>query len=600
MHIKRAFSSADEAVSVRVLHPGVPGTKVAGMLPLVEEFVARLKPDPKYVYTLVNAMGYSEFYGPNSNRDWYGHNEHLGFNGLTHDPEACSQHGEYRGWQTDPVVQARVAKSWPFGYPCFYGATVYAHHKNTDPASLGFGDVIFAARNESMKRIELVMRVDVALAHQRGHSSILDRIARGDRVDVSMGTKVPFDLCSICTDWDEVKKAWKGYDSKRHTSPGTAILLYHRMHKHIRGLAVTKADYCEHMVNSPGQTLPDGRKVFVYNDFPKFFDISFVWVGADRTARVMWFMGQDSSIHRPYSIGELLSKGAADMTKTASEKAEPGTLLTRERLRQMGKKTAMEKEIPGGLARKVELCANSEMDLPFGPMSEFSKLFGVKTLLSTLGGLGVALKPHEFHAVIGTEHPLHASVSKMAAEHRMTFRTSLPGSSDQYAVEGSLFNTKLARLLLPYVGARSSLAPHLHVRLETLEKVAEAPVRQLLDAVFVHDVAMAYSGYRGSLIKEASTLLPKYLEMMPPDSGDLMKISSSAGLLLSSPTVVHWLSAHLEKVGEVEVELGEATKYVMTSPEYSKLSAFGSELCSRMGINTNYMTALKTAAKAAL
>ncbi|WP_460990863.1 hypothetical protein, partial [Staphylococcus aureus] len=71
MHVKHAFSTVGEHEQpVRLLVPGGGGTKVAGMLPNVEEFIARLRPDPRYMFTLVNAMGYSEFYGPNSNKDW--------------------------------------------------------------------------------------------------------------------------------------------------------------------------------------------------------------------------------------------------------------------------------------------------------------------------------------------------------------------------------------------------------------------------------------------------------------------------------------------------------------------------------------------------
>lgn len=588
MMIKQALSSGED-FGVHLLNPGRM-TKVAGMLPLVEEFTATLRPDPRYVYTLVNAMGYSEFYGPNSNRDWYGYNEHLDFNGLLHSPENCGSHGDHTGWQKDPVVQARVAKSWPFGYPSFYGATVYAHHKNTDPTSLGFGDVIFCAQNEAMKRIELVMRVDVALAEQRGQSAILGRIARGDRVDVSMGCKVPFDLCSICTDWDAVKRAWKAYDAKRHSSPGVAILAYHRTQKPIRGLAVTKADYCEHMVGMPGAVLPDGQKVFVYNDFPKFFDISFVWVGADRTARVMWYMGSPTSTGmraRPSSLGELM-KEASDMTKIAGAESSE-------------KSAEIEKEVPGGLARKIELCANGEVDLPFGPLAGFSKAFGAKTLLSTLAGLGIPLKPQEFHAVISVEHPLQDKVARMAAEHNMTFKTSLPGHNPAYAVSPEYFSEKLAMQLLLMLEERSSFAPHLHYRLATAhQKTATAPVSQRLDDVFVRDVAAMYNSYRGSLVKEASGLFPKYYSVVPIAPQDMMKSASSAGLLLSSHTVVHWISAHLEKVASAEEEVNAVMKYVMASPEYSRLSAFGTELCQRMDSRTNFFSALKTAATTAL
>lgn len=586
MMIKRALASGED-FGVHLLHPGRM-IKVAGMLPLVEEFTATLRPDPKYMFTLVNAMGYSEFYGPNSNTDWYGHNDHLDFNGLLHTPGNCTCHGEFDGWQKDPVVQQRLAKSWPFGYPSFYGASVFAHHKNYDPSSLGFGDVIFTAQNEAMKRVELVMRVDVDLAAQRGHSAILDRIVRGDRVDVSMGCKVPFDLCSICTDWDTVKKAWKGYDAKRHASPGVAILAYHRTVKPIRGLAVTKADYCSHMIESRGKILPDGRKVFVYNDFPKFFDISFVWVGADRTARVMWFLGHASSglKRRPASIAELM-KEAGDMTKVASVSEEKGAEI--------------EKEIPGGLARKIELCANNEVDLPFGPLAEFSKLVGARTLLSTLGGLGIPLKPQEFHAVISVEHPLQAKLAKLAMENGVTFQSSLPGYSEEYAVSADLFSVELAQELLPLLEKRSSFAPHLHYRLSQLsEKAASSPVRAVLNSPFIREVAAAYNGYRGSLLKEASSLFPKYYSVVPMTTPDMVKNASSAGLLLSSHAVVHWVSAHLTKVAGAEEEVDSVMKYVMASPEYSRLSAVGTEVCRRMDSQIDFLSALKMAATTAL
>ena len=64
--------------------------------------------------------------------------------------------------------------------------------------------------------------------------------------------KVPADICSVCSN-----------------------------------RAKTRADYCGHMLNSPGKTLSDGRKIFVYNPKPIFFDISFVTNPADKSARVL-------------------------------------------------------------------------------------------------------------------------------------------------------------------------------------------------------------------------------------------------------------------------------------------------------------------------
>jgi hypothetical protein len=115
--------------------------------------------------------------------------------------------------------------------------------------------------------------------------------------------KVPFDTCSICLDWKMYREAMATFQPGKHNSPGEAILAVHRTTQKqqkddkgklvwvgkgkIRGLSVTRADYCEHAKKQMNKILPDGRKVFVYNDYPKFFDISFVFIGADKTAKVM-------------------------------------------------------------------------------------------------------------------------------------------------------------------------------------------------------------------------------------------------------------------------------------------------------------------------
>lgn len=584
--LKYALSQGDD-FGVHLVSPGTM-TKVAGMLPAVEEFIATLRPDPRYLYTLVNAMGYSEFYGPNSNVDWYGYNPHLKFNGLLHDPNSSeATRNEYRGWETDPVVHARLAKSWAYGYPTFYGAAVYAHHKNTDRASLGFGDVIFACRNELMKRIELVMRIDVKLAEERGHSAILSRILRGDRCDVSMGCKIPFDLCSVCTDWDTVRLAWGGFDPSRHKSPGVAILAYHRTVKPIRGLAVTKADYCSCMLTARGKILPSGEKVFVYNDFCAFFDISVVWVGADRTARVMWHM-LPSGVLAPTESNMKFASAAEGRSKVASLET-PAT-----------KRAEMEKEVTGGIARKIDLCAKEEEDLPFGPLGIFTKTVGARTLLSTLAGMGIVLKPQEFHHVVSRGNTMQEKVAAIGVENNVTFDTESPGFDPKYAVSAEDFDVKLAHELLGWVMGRSSFAPYLHVRLARSEKRASPAVSPDMYGSMVRDVVGQYSAYRASFLKESALLFPKYHSVVQPSTEDLLKHASPTRLLLSPFAVVHCLSAHLNKVASAEDEVGRAMKYVTDSPGCDRLSSVGASIYQHMTPTTNFYSALKTAVHAAL
>ena len=108
-------------------------------------------------------------------------------------------------------------------------------------------------------------------------------------------SKVCYDLSSITTDWELYNRALATHNPTQYAYPGLAVVEYHKKLKEkdgvgIRGLSITRADYDEWTTNHMNRILPDGRKVFVYNPYPRFFDISFVFIGADRTAKVMVFI----------------------------------------------------------------------------------------------------------------------------------------------------------------------------------------------------------------------------------------------------------------------------------------------------------------------
>jgi hypothetical protein len=127
----------------------------------------------------------------------------------------------------------------------------YKHHVNKDP-SRAFGEVVLAVWNPKMHRVELVVYLDRAKCKKWAASDVIERIERGEFPDVSMGCKVPYDVCTICENRSKTKK-----------------------------------DYCIHASSEMNRIYPDGRKVAVRNDYPKFFDISFVFIGADKSAKVL-------------------------------------------------------------------------------------------------------------------------------------------------------------------------------------------------------------------------------------------------------------------------------------------------------------------------
>jgi hypothetical protein len=105
-----------------------------------------------------------------------------------------------------------------------------------------------------------------------GAMDLYSRIQNGEFPDSSMGSRVPYDRCSIC--------------GNKARNP---------------------AEYCSHVSQSAmppygmGKLLPDGRRCGVYNDQPRFFDDSFVFTGAERSAKVMANVTQEVKGANPYN-----------------------------------------------------------------------------------------------------------------------------------------------------------------------------------------------------------------------------------------------------------------------------------------------------------
>lgn len=212
--------------------------------PRIQDFVRAVRPTGAGIYVLVNALGAGEYWGSNVNGDLFPKKA------LIHSPP------EWENLLASPDRARQIGQAWEYGYPTFMGAHPYKHHVNKDP-SRAFGRVELATWNPKMHRVELVVYLDRALCMKFDAMDIIQRIENGEFPDVSMGCKVPYDVCTICEN-----------PSK------------------------TRNDYCDHALRMMNKILPDGRKVAVRNDFPKFFDISFVFIGADKTAKVMAKLAQ--------------------------------------------------------------------------------------------------------------------------------------------------------------------------------------------------------------------------------------------------------------------------------------------------------------------
>jgi hypothetical protein len=155
--------------------------------------------------------------------------------------------GEYYGSNRNGDFFAETALSpvhEEHGHKTFLKAGLFRHHANRD-ISKSSGKVEVSEYNPHMHRVELILRFE-----REKDPDVFEMIDGGQLFPLSMGCRVKKDVCSVC-----------GHESK------------------------TTSDYCDHLMNMMNEILDDGRRVCALNPEPKFFDISRVLVGADKTAR---------------------------------------------------------------------------------------------------------------------------------------------------------------------------------------------------------------------------------------------------------------------------------------------------------------------------
>jgi len=297
----------------------------------------------KYLYMLLHALGAGEVWGANINGDYF--------------PEKFL---EYDGPE--------------FGHKTFESlAKLYKHHENKDP-DRSYGDVLYSHYDKDMHRVLLVVAIDREKA-----PDICNRIEiNGEYPDVSMGCKVPYDICSIC-----------GHKAK---SPKM---------------------YCDHAKYQMNHIYPDGRKVFVINPTPRFFDISQVFIGAEKPAKFLHKIAASEmqSGKSIFTFDHYNTAIDAGIEKQASILSMPSAILA-EKVGYSTKEADMIKSVPAGETgaednddkQKLVLRGLGNLRRREGRMSDgvVYRLAAhpIKKVLSTLTSKGIALGPGEFQKIV--------------------------------------------------------------------------------------------------------------------------------------------------------------------------------------------------------
>jgi len=291
---------------------------------------------------------------------------------------------------------------------------VYKHHKNKDPKR-ALGKVLFSSYNKDMHRVELVCELDKNL-----NEKFIERIVNGEYPAVSMGMRTPYDECSYCG---------------------------HKSH--------SLSEYCKHLKYEMNKVYPDGRKVYAKNPAAKFFDISFVLIGADPTAGVMKKVAGLEGI----------------TVKSAAELGEEFLKI------QSLKEADLYKEIQ--LPAKVQKITKdpkgniflSQPNIPSSDIKNMVKDASVGQIFSTLMGMQIMPTPVDFQRIVLYSQG-HEKFAELLDNQKILLVNIDENTKPIYSEDVALnnFNDKLARKYAYLIPDRSLTKPLVTGRI--LEKVA--------------------------------------------------------------------------------------------------------------------------------
>lgn len=541
----------------------------------IRKFISKISKNDrkKYSYVLVNALGAGEWFGSNINADFFP------WNALAH-------------------------KGMDYGHKTFeHFAHAFQHHKNKDPTR-AFGLPVLSTLNVPMKRVELIVRLDREKAKEEQADGLIVRIDKGEFPDVSMGCKVPFDVCSICNQKSK-----------------------------------TRFDYCQHMappaelkgVYGPNKILPDGRKIYVVNTLPKFFDISFVFIGADKTAKVM---AKVASKGEQICLGDVCSLDRTQLSADVAEKIAfrgddllPGGKADKKPLSSFNKKSLKsgqrveEEHVKSKhLAREIasdhleedpkyyeklrtihKEASDSSSDCACGcgtcdPIEKLAEAFDAKpkvaeivkripagsfmrkvlpnleaseqnipnpildelaenhTLSGILGGaavLGIILKPVEFQRIVLLKMGDHELADELDRKRRV-FR-NVPDVNGSVELDPSVYGSGIGQLLRSFIGLRSGFGHPLRLRsmraMSGLKK--SLPTPSSIEDPLLDKVSAAYNGYRQNLLTKLSQV-EEVINSDPSLRNELTGLSllsmidkTASSTILSNDAVAYLMGAHI-------------------------------------------------------
>ena len=395
--------------------------------PEISRVLASIKKIPERYYVVINALGSYEAWGCNRNGDAF--------------PEDALKH-----------VSLRTDMGTPndYGYKTFeYYAKWFRNHVNKSD-SPSFGDVIFAHWNPSIRRVELIVAIDATK-----DAETIKAIDGGELVSVSMGCRVPHDFCCICGNQAKTRKEY----------------------------CIHARDYLGEIVTEEmarkwsaqlGKTILPGTQVFVWNKKPKFFDISKVFIGADRTSYVLGKAAarrtkaiSSLNLAEAYGITDAMIEKASAVRKSGEIDKEIGGALGPTDIDGSVSKVEPAALIQKAVHEKINRTITAEPTLPAEFLNGIAKTRSLPSIFSTMLGLGMFPKPAEVQRIV----LVHVGQQPMADElERNNQIFDYESEPDECLEIPDSFDDSLSRIMTRFLAERSSCPHFILPRMEYIDK----------------------------------------------------------------------------------------------------------------------------------
>jgi hypothetical protein len=313
-----------------------------------EELTKDVKPEKGYSFVHVISTGSGEFFGANSNADYY--------NEKGRDYTFCSPCNSMQ--KTAKLCGG--LEEFHCTYMKFGG--VYREHKNGRKGFKPDGDVFKEAYNTNRHRGELILKLSNDI-----WADDLQKIANKEVVSWSIGAGVPYDICSVC-----------GNKAK------------------------SRNEYCEHLRYNKLGLDKEGRQICALNDQPHFHDISRVSNPADKIALTLQKVASRNSL----LFGDFVRDATDGLYLPLSLLEKIGTGKEKSRLALIQKLAKLEKELK--VCPKLMEDVGDALTLDNDEEDEVVKSLeneDIKKLFAGLENKNMMLTPNTFIRIVIKKRP---------------------------------------------------------------------------------------------------------------------------------------------------------------------------------------------------